>query len=103
MDQLANPGMATGRRSAVRGLALIGAGVAAAIAAVIAAVFAVFAAATIAVLSLIGAMLVAIVTLAFRARRAGRPAPAPEDDGVIDARHVGGHSWVAYGWDQGGR
>jgi hypothetical protein len=101
MDQLANPGRIAGRRSALRGLALIGAGVAAAFAAVIAAVFAVFAAATIAVLSLIGAMLVAVAALAFRARRAGRPAPA--DDGVMEARHLGGHSWVAYGWDQGGR
>lgn len=102
MDQLGNPGMPTGRRSALRGLALIGAGVAAAIAAVIAAIFAVFAAATIAMLSLIGAMLVAVAALAFRARRAGRR-PAPTEDDLIEARHVGGHSWVAYGWDQGGR
>ena len=97
MDQLGNSGRIAGRRSALRGLALIGAGVAAAIAAVIAAVFAVFAAATIAVLSLIGAALVAVATLAFRARRAGKPAA---DDGLIEARNVGGHSWVAYGWDQ---
>jgi hypothetical protein len=101
MDQLANEGMTTGRRSALRGLALIGAGLAAVFAAVIAAILAVFATLTIAVLSLMGAALVAVASLAFRARRAGRKAPAKDD--LIEARHVGGHSWVAYGWDQAGR
>ena len=102
MDQLADYARANqGRRpGALRGLALIGAGVAAAIAAVIAAILAVFFAATVAVISLMGAALVAVASLAFRARRAGKPAP---DGELIEARNVGGHSWVAYGWDQGGR
>ena len=85
-----------------RGLALIGAGVAAAVAAVIAAILAVVFTATLAVIGLMGAALVGVASLAFRARRAGR-APKPQDAEVIEARHLGGHSWVAYGWDQGGR
>lgn len=84
-----------------RGLALIAAGVATAVAAVIAAVLAVVFTATLAVIGLMGAALVAVASLAFRARRAGR-APKGEAD-LIEARHMGGHSWVAYGWDQGGR
>ena len=27
-------------------------------------------------------------------------APAPAEDDVIEARHVGGHTWVAYGFDR---
>jgi len=44
----------------------------------------------------LGLALLAVGGLAFRARRSLRRA----EPGVIDARHVGGHSWVAYGWDQ---
>jgi hypothetical protein len=32
-----------------------------------------------------------------RARRTVR-ARAPSDPNLIEARNVGGHSWVAYGW-----
>jgi hypothetical protein len=33
-----------------------------------------------------------------RARQSAKPAKA--DDGIIEAHKVGGHSWVAYGWDE---
>lgn len=103
MDQLQQPrsGSQAQAPGAWRGLALIGAGMAAAVAAVIAAVLAVVFAATLAVIGLMGAALVAVASLAFRARRAGRR--PKQDPDVIEARHLGGHSWVAYGWDQGGR
>ena len=34
--------------------------------------------------------------LALRARRTARA----RADGVIEARHLGGHHWVAYGWNE---
>jgi hypothetical protein len=44
-------------------------------------------------------VLVAFAGLALRARRSVRS----KDPTVLEARNVGGHSWVAYGWDQRGR
>lgn len=41
-----------------------------------------------------GAFVLAAV-LVLRLRGPARP----RDSDVIEARHVGGHSWVAYGWD----
>ena len=104
MDQLNDTRLNSkaGRPGALRGLALIAAGMATAVAAVIAAILAVVFTATLAVIGLIGACLVAVASLAFRARRAGR-APKAQDPDLIEAKHMGGHSWVAYGWDQGGR
>jgi hypothetical protein len=69
------------------------------IASVLAAVLAVAVAATVVVIALVGAALLAVAALALRARRAVR---APSHDGppLLEARHVGGHSWVAYGWDR---
>jgi hypothetical protein len=41
-----------------------------------------------------------ILTLAAAAVRARRTAVRePEDPDLIEARNIGGHSWVAYGWD----
>jgi hypothetical protein len=40
----------------------------------------------------------AVLTFA-RAWPKGRPVRADNDD-VIEARHIGGHTWVAYGFDQ---
>jgi hypothetical protein len=39
---------------------------------------------------------VILAAAAVRARRTVRP---PVDPELIEARHIGGHSWVAYGWD----
>jgi hypothetical protein len=84
------------RRSAFRSLAWLGGAVAWAAAAAIGAVLALFFAATVVVISLMGMALLALAGLAVRARRSGRPAADPS---LIEARHLGGHSWVAYGWD----
>ena len=87
------------RQLGAQGLAWIAGAVATAAAVGLAAVLAIFFAATIVVVGVLGLALVAVGALAFRARRSLRKT----DSGVIEARHVGGHSWVAYGWDQRGR
>jgi hypothetical protein len=66
-------------------------------AAAIAAVLAVFFAATMMVIAFMASILLALAAAAVRARRSVRHATV--DPNVIEARHVGGHSWVAYGWD----
>ena len=80
-------------------LAWIGGALATAAAVGVAAVIAVFFAATVVVVGLLGLALLAAGGIAFRARKSLRRS----EPGVIDARNVGGHSWVAYGWDQRGR
>ena len=40
-----------------------------------------------------------LMFLGATAVRARRTAQAQGDPGLIEARHIGGHSWVAYGWD----
>jgi hypothetical protein len=50
------------------------------------------------VIAFMASILLALTAAAVRARR-GAAATAAEAD-VIEARHVGGHSWVAYGWDR---
>ena len=64
------------------------------------AVLAVFFAASLLVIGLMASVVVVFVGLALRARRGARPASDPS---LIEARNVGGHSWVAYGWDETGR
>jgi hypothetical protein len=49
------------------------------------------------VIAVVSTALFGLIALVLRARR---PAKAKADDGIIEARHVGGHSWVAYGWDK---
>jgi len=83
----------------LKGLAWIGAALATLAAAAVGALLAVFFAATVVVMTLMGAALVALAGLAMRARRAVRP----RDTEVIEAHNVGGHSWVAYGWDRRAR
>ena len=101
MDQ-AHPRIAgRGRWNGWRGLAWLAGGLAAAIAAVIAAVLAIIFTVAVAVMALLTAAVVGLGALAYRGRRAVRPRP-PEGE-VIEARNVGGHSWVAYGWDQRSR
>jgi hypothetical protein len=65
---------------------------------VMGAVLAVFAAATVAVLAVIASAVLGLAALTARARR--RRATAHADAGVIEARHLGGHHWVAYGWNE---
>jgi hypothetical protein len=83
-------------RSAVRSLAWVVGGVAWIAAAAVGAVLAVFFAATMVVIALMSTALLAFAGFALRARRTVR---APADPDLIEARRVGGHSWVAYGWD----
>lgn len=88
-DFAANPG------SALRSLAAILATLATAAAVVLGAILAVFAAATVAVIAIMGSFLLALSGLALRARRTVRARPSD----IIEARHRGGHHWVAYGWN----
>ena len=84
--------------SALRSLAVIGATLATAAAVVVGAILAVFAAATVAVIAVMTSALLAFAGLAMRARRSART--RQRADGVIEARHLGGHHWVAYGWTE---
>jgi hypothetical protein len=83
--------------SARKGFAAVFGLVAATLAAIVGLVLAVIFAATIVVIGLIGAILLALAGLAVKARRTAKAKPV--QDGVIQAHRVGGHSWVAYGWD----
>jgi hypothetical protein len=86
-------------RSGFRGLAAVGGLIATACALIVGAVLAVFFAATMAVVAVMGGMLLGLAGLALRARRTVR-ARRSTDDGVIEARRIGGHQWVAYGWNE---
>lgn len=90
-DSAANEG------SAFRGLAAVGATLATAGAVIVGAVLAVFAAATVAVIAVMASALLGFAALAMRARRKVR---ARRDNAVIEARHLGGHHWVATGWNE---
>ncbi len=82
-------------RSAFRGIAWLGAAFAS-MAAAIGAVLVLFFAATAIVIAVMAAIVIVFAAAAVRARRTVR---APTDPDLIEAHHVGGHSWVAYGWD----
>ena len=84
-------------RGPFRGIAWLGAAVAWSAAAVIGAVLAIFLTATVVVLLFMGGVVAALAAAALRARRTVRT-PADDTD-LIEARNIGGHSWVAYGWD----
>ena len=100
MESLAQAGSDGRRRvTGLKGLAWVGGALATAAAVSIAAVLAVFFAATLVVIGLLTVAVLALGGLAFRFRRLTRRADAT----LIEARHIGGHSWVAYGWDQRGR
>lgn len=81
-----------------RGLTWCAGALAGLAAAAIAAVLAVFFAATMMVIAFMASILLALAATAVRARRR---VAAARDPNVIEARNVGGHSWVAYGWDDG--
>ncbi|HEY2751468.1 hypothetical protein [Phenylobacterium sp.] len=82
--------------SALRSLALVGAMLATVAAVVVGAILAVVFAATVAVIGVMASALLGFTGLALRARRTARA----RRDGVIEARHLGGHHWVAYGWNE---
>ena len=95
MERLSQ-GSWTPGRSAFRSLAFVGAAVAWTAAVAVGAVLALFFAATIVVIALMAAVLLGLAGLALRARRV-RSRPDPD---LIEARHIGGHHWVAYGWTE---
>jgi hypothetical protein len=82
--------------SAFRSIAMLGSALATAAAVAIGAVLAVFAAATVVVIALMSSALLGLAGLALRAKRTASP---KAEDGVIEARNLGGHNWVAYGWN----
>ena len=83
--------------SALRSFAMLGAALATTAAVAIGAVLALFAAATVVVIAVMSSALLGVASLALRAKRT---ATARREDGVIEARHLGGHHWVAYGWNE---
>lgn len=95
----ANFGAMHGGSSAWRGLAALVGGVATAIAVSAAAVIAVVFAATLVVIGFMATALLGLAAFALRGRRPAA-AKASSDPGLIEARNVGGHSWVAYGWKE---
>jgi hypothetical protein len=85
--------------SALRSLAIVGGSLATAAAVLVGAVLAVFFAATVAVIALMTSAFLAFFGLAVRAKGAAQ-ARQRADNGVIEAQHLGGHHWVAYGWNE---
>ena len=83
--------------SALRGLSVVGGAIATAAAVAIGAVLAVFFAATVVVVAVMASALLALAGFALRAKKARAQR---RDDGEIEARHLGGHHWVAYGWNE---
>jgi hypothetical protein len=96
-DRPQSPRPTTGSIPGGRGLAWLVGLVFSAIAAAVAIVLALALAASV-VVAVMGGALLGLASLAARARRTVKT----RDDGpqIIEARHVGGHSWVAYGWDR---
>jgi len=84
-------------RSAFRGLAWIGGAIASIAAIVTGAVLALVFAASLVVILLMAGVILTLAAAAVRARRTAVREPADPD--LIEARNIGGHSWVAYGWD----
>ena len=83
------------KRAPVRGIARLGLVLTWAVVSVSVVVLAlVFAAAVVAGVVLTAGFL-AVAAIILRGRRP----KGPPDDGVLEARNVGGHSWVAYGWN----
>jgi hypothetical protein len=83
-------------RGPFRSIAWLGGTLAWAAAAVVGAVLALVFAATMVAILFMGGVVAALAMAALRARRTVR---APAGSEVIEARNIGGHSWVAYGWD----
>jgi hypothetical protein len=82
-----------------RSLVTVAGAVATSIAVAVAAVLAVVFAATLVVIGFMATALLGLAAFALRARH-GHAANTPSDPSLIEARHMGGHSWVAYGWNE---
>ena len=89
-----------GLPSGFKGLAWVGGALASVAAAVTGAVLVVVFAASLAVIVVMGAGLVVFALLAARARQALRRSRPSEGSQILEAHNIGGHSWVAYGWDR---
>jgi len=85
--------------SALRSFAMVGGALATTAAVAVGAVLALFAAATVVIIAVMSSALLGLSGLALQARRTA----AARADGVIEARNMGGHHWVAYGWNERGR
>lgn len=85
--------------SALRSAAWLAGALATSAAVVIGSALAVVFAATVVVIGFMGSALFGLVALALRARRTVQ-AKTSSDPTLIEARNVGGHSWVAYGWNE---
>jgi len=93
--------METARATGIawRSLVTLAGAVATSIAVAVAAVLAVVFAATLVVIGFMATALLGLAAFALRGRGAAAAAPTG-DPGLIEARHMGGHSWVAYGWNE---
>ena len=87
--------------SALRSLAAIFGALATGATVIVGAAMAVFFAATVAVIAVMASALLAFAGLALRARRTARTRNRQQPD-LLEARHLGGHHWVAYGWNERG-
>ena len=84
-----------------KSLAVLAGAVFTAVAAILATVLALALAASVVVLTVMGGALLFLASLAVRARRTAQaPVAAKSGPQILEARQVGGHSWVAYGWDR---
>jgi hypothetical protein len=92
--------METGKATGIawRSVVALAGAVATSVAVAVAAVIAVVFAATLVVIGFMATALLGLAAFAFRGRTT--PAAAGGDPGLIEARHMGGHSWVAYGWNE---
>ena len=91
---MAQAGQVWGAKDARGGLAWVAASVAWAAAGVVRAILTLILAAAVVAAAVVGSGVLGLASLAMRAGRVGRA----RDKGLIEAHHVGGHSWVAYGW-----
>ena len=82
--------------SALRSLAVLVGLLATTAAVLVGAVLAVVFTLTMTVIAIMTSALLGFAGLALRARRTA----TARADGVIEARHLGGHHWVAYGWTE---
>ena len=96
MNRMVDASRVSPLAKARKGLAWMGGTLAAGVAATLAAVLALVFALTVLVIAVIASVLIAFAGLALRARRSAQTASDPT---VLEARNVGGHSWIAYGWD----
>lgn len=91
------------RSSPFRGVTGLLGGLMTFVAVALAAVLAVFFAATVVVVAVLASALLGLAGLVMRHRRGAQQQQAARRDDLIEARHLGGHSWVAYGWNDTAR